>query len=1006
MRPSSLRLWPLVMVTVRIATLGIVTYGLLESLVGSWVAILMFRRRLLSLLSLTFEILACNFDKGHVIRLSGEARDELFCVAVCGPLSYVNLRAETLPTIRATDSSDWGSAAVSAELPVAIAKEAMRHSLTKSRWTHLLPPFKAWQKAHDLLDPSEELPNGDSYNTHPLWRLLACGLHYREEWRCPHAKKRHINYTELGGFLKEESRLSRRYASARVLYGIDSQVSLGAIVKGRSASKSLNKLLQRSIPVMIGSDLYSGVGFFPSSTNRADAPTRNAVPPPPDVGLPDWWEAAAAGDFAEMDIWLQQEEDRAGLVSPERAFDFSELGYKPVPDLQTGASAHRMRHFGAKKTISPCKTAGPSSDSTVVSDVPPGTNSFDSETANTLSQEAIDILNSFSAEQVWWPKKSDRVFRTAGALDLFTGVGGVARALLRSGAPLVVTFEWKRSAGEDLLHESNRSRIVRLVELRAVLLVGMAVICSSFSVAITPPVRSNRFPRGVPWAPRTMREKIRTGNSHSDFAALLIALCLSVGVDFWLENPDTSFLWRQRGFQRYRDPSSPDIFRLDYCRFGTSWRKRTRVATSITTLMGLRCLCVCSKPHVPLRGMHPTLHKPWTAVAEPYPKAFADLLGYAASTQVGWSKRKLNIAGCCRSLSLRIGEAKNPGPRGVRAPRGFSLEFAPIQSASSVALGDRCWQDFLNWCGTFLSTDPIDLFVRVPLFLVQSVRKYGDNLFQSGGSLLYYRHLVLAAQRRVPGCKQFIHVAWDLASRWEAVEPTTHRTPVPYAVVQAMISVGWNLGWRRWVGVTTLAFFGIARIGEVLNCRRSDLLLPNDLIDDQNVAAFLLLRRSKTSFRQAAKVQHLKINDGSAVRILDFIYKDFPAQAFLFHASPNVYRRRWDVILRLLLFDASHRMTPGGLRGGGAIHEYRRGAGISDIQWRMRLKNVVTLEAYIQEVAALSVMTNLSAECVKRVKAASKLFLHLVPYLLQGLTTTLCLVWLHSFQSLSPVAPF
>lgn len=194
-----------------------------------------------------------------------------------------------------------------------------------------------------------------------------------------------------------------------------------------------------------------------------------------------------------------------------------------------------------------------------------------------------------------------------------------------------------------------------------------------------------------------------------------------------------------------------------------------------------------------------------------------------------------------------------------------------------------------------------------------------------------------------------------------------------------MISVGWNLGWRRWVGVTTLAFFGIARIGEVLNCRRSDLLLPNDLIDDQNVAAFLLLRRSKTSFRQAAKVQHLKINDGSAVRILDFIYKDFPAQAFLFHASPNVYRRRWDVILRLLLFDASHRMTPGGLRGGGAIHEYRRGAGISDIQWRMRLKNVVTLEAYIQEVAALSVMTNLSAECVKRVKAASKLFLHLVP---------------------------
>ena len=96
MRPSSLRLWPLVMITVRIASLGLVTAGLLESLVGSWVAILMFRRRLLSLLSLCFDILACDFEKGDVIRLSGQACDELFTIAVLGPLSYVNLRAQTL----------------------------------------------------------------------------------------------------------------------------------------------------------------------------------------------------------------------------------------------------------------------------------------------------------------------------------------------------------------------------------------------------------------------------------------------------------------------------------------------------------------------------------------------------------------------------------------------------------------------------------------------------------------------------------------------------------------------------------------------------------------------------------------------------------------------------------------------------------------------------------------------------------------------------------------------
>ncbi len=41
-------------------------------------------------------------------------------------------------------------------------------------------------------------------------------------------------------------------------------------------------------------------------------------------------------------------------------------------------------------------------------------------------------------------------------------------------------------------------------------------------MAITPPVRSPRFPRGVPWAPRTMKQKIAEGNSHSDFAVLVI----------------------------------------------------------------------------------------------------------------------------------------------------------------------------------------------------------------------------------------------------------------------------------------------------------------------------------------------------------------------------------------------------------------------------------------------------------------------------------------------------
>ena len=67
-------------------------------------------------------------------------------------------------------------------------------------------------------------------------------------------------------------------------------------------------------------------------------------------------------------------------------------------------------------------------------------------------------------------------------------------------------------------------------------------------------------------------------------------------------------------------------------------------------------------------------------------------------------------------------------------------------------------------------------------------------------------------------------------------------------------------------------------------------------------------------------------------------------------------------------------MTPGGLRGGGAVSWYRRGGSISDLVWAMRLKQVATLEAYLQEVAAISLLTELSAESRHSIRAAAALF--------------------------------
>ena len=177
-------------------------------------------------------------------------------------------------------------------------------------------------------------------------------------------------------------------------------------------------------------------------------------------------------------------------------------------------------------------------------------------------------------------------------------------------------------------------------------------------------------------------------------------------------------------------------------------------------------------------------------------------------------------------------------------------------------------------------------------------RRYGDLDFCAGGSLLYYRHLILAALRKVPVLKPYVGIAWDLATRWEKAEPVQHRVPVPEPLAEALISLAWAHGWKRWCGVVLLCFFGIARAGEVFRCKRSDLLFPDDMMHESS-AAFLLLRSSKTSYRQAARVQHLKINN-YVVNLLRRIYLDADSDEDLFTG-----------LMRTYLLDR-HRFSDGG----------------------------------------------------------------------------------------------
>ena len=249
MRCSSLRLWPVMAITLRVICLGLATVGLLEALAGSWVSLLGVRRRLFIILDIIFEPLGVK-DQKLVVRLSDELKSELLVICILGSLAVVNIRARAASFVAATDASGKFMAGVRAELPEKVVVEVFRHVIRRGVfWARLLPSASARDRVHGLLPEDEELPNpAEKYDSHPLWSILARCLHYRETWRREIHRPLHINVSELRAHLLEEKRISNQYRSKRVLYGIDSQVCIAAVVKGHAASKALNMELKRTIP--------------------------------------------------------------------------------------------------------------------------------------------------------------------------------------------------------------------------------------------------------------------------------------------------------------------------------------------------------------------------------------------------------------------------------------------------------------------------------------------------------------------------------------------------------------------------------------------------------------------------------------------------------------------------------------------------------------------------------------------------------------------------------------
>lgn len=138
-----------------------------------------------------------------------------------------------------------------------------------------------------------------------MWTAVVRSRVFQLKWRKRTKRRAHINVSELSAALRSEARRARRCPNRRWLLGSDSQVTLGALIKGRSASRCLNACLKRSLPTLLAYNAYTALQYIPTGDNVADDPTRDAVCRSPPIVEPPWLAAVKEEDYRGLDEVLR-----------------------------------------------------------------------------------------------------------------------------------------------------------------------------------------------------------------------------------------------------------------------------------------------------------------------------------------------------------------------------------------------------------------------------------------------------------------------------------------------------------------------------------------------------------------------------------------------------------------------------------------------------------------------------------------------------------------------------
>lgn len=236
-KPAALR--SLQEATKRFAKRNRATLEDMQSLVGSWIFVLLVRRPLLSILQASFVWMRKAESATAVVPIWTGVKRELMMLVHLAPLIVAELKAERGSFVMASDASSTGYG-------VSI------HYMDK--------PNQEWKRL--LADP-------ETYADEVKWSdLISAPIHHSTHINCSEAVANGLALIRAG----QQSSGGR---SRRILFVIDNTSALGGLKKGRSSSFAMNTIFRRTAAHAIFFRIYGYHQYVGSAHMPADGASRN-----------------------------------------------------------------------------------------------------------------------------------------------------------------------------------------------------------------------------------------------------------------------------------------------------------------------------------------------------------------------------------------------------------------------------------------------------------------------------------------------------------------------------------------------------------------------------------------------------------------------------------------------------------------------------------------------------------------------------------------------------------